>query len=190
MAFIGCNSNNVKYWSDKETNDWFTESKWSLEFNIRPDKSINKREFVVQNILNSEGWEAAFKFLSEQDLNVLEPGKYDIHDDGTFVNIEEYITKDSAHFEVHRKYIDIQCLVKGEEYIFVSPLEPEKQYEVQAYDEAKDIEFFDKEEYTPHLLNPENFMVFFPSDAHKPCMKVDRNEMVRKVVVKIPYKSE
>lgn len=44
--------------------------------------------------------------------------------------------------------------------------------------------------HTPHLLSPDNFMVFFPADGHKPCMKVDTNEKVRKVVVKIPYKNQ
>lgn len=146
-----CN-NNVRNWSEKEINNWFATSKWNIEFGIRPDESINRQEFVEQNILNPESWDAAFKFLNEEDLNALEAGRYDISDDGTYANIEEYMTKDSAHFEAHRKYVDIQYLVKGKEYIFVTPLEPSKQTEIQAYVGAKDIELFDKKEYTPHLL--------------------------------------
>lgn len=191
VMMMACqNKKAVSEWTDKEINEWISISPWNTELSMKPDASINKRMFVEQNILNPVSWEAAFKFLKEQDLNALEPGRYDILDDGTFVNIEEYTTKDSAHFEAHRKYIDIQYLAKGREYIYVTPLEPEKQHEVEAYDEAKDIEFFDKEEYTPHLLSLNNFMVFFPSDGHKPCMKVDTNEVVRKIVVKIPYISK
>lgn len=181
-------SNNVEGWSDEKIQEWFIKSQWSTELNIRPDESINKREFVTQNILNLDGWEAAFEFLEEKDLNVLEIGRYDLLDDGTYVNIEEYTTKDSAHFEAHRDYIDIQYLSRGKEFIFITPFEPEKQSVVKAYDKTKDIEFFDKDEYTRHLLSVDNFMVFFPTDGHKPCMKVDTNENVRKVVVKIPYK--
>ncbi len=177
----------VSKWSDTEINEWFSTSPWSTELGITPDTSINKRLFVEQNILNPASWEAAFTFLKEEDLNALALGRHELSDDGTYVNIQEYTTKDSAHFEAHRKYIDIQYLAKGKEYIFVTPLEPDKQIEIQSYDVTKDIEFFDKEEYTPYLLSPDNFMVFFPTDAHKPCMKVDTNEYVRKVVVKIPY---
>jgi YhcH/YjgK/YiaL family protein len=188
ITMMACqNKRDVSEWSDTEINDWFSASPWSTELGITPDASIDKRQFVEQNVLNPSSWEAAFTFLKEQDLNTLELGRHELSDDGTFVNIEEYTTKDSAHFEAHRAYIDIQYLAKGKEYIHVTPYEPEKQSEVQAYDETKDIEFFDKEEYTPRLLSPENFMVFFPSDGHKPCMKVDTNEAVRKVVVKIPY---
>lgn len=184
------NKKDVSEWSDKEINEWFSASPWNTELSMKPDASINKRLFVEQNILNPASWDAALKFLKEKDLNVLELGRYDLLEDGTYININEYTTKDSAHFEVHNKYIDIQYLAKGKEYIFVTPLEPCKQHEIQPYDETKDIEFFDKEEYTPYLLSPDNFIVFFPTDAHKPCMKVDTNEVVRKVVVKIPYITE
>lgn len=187
ILMMACqNRKDVTEWPDSEINEWFSSSPWSMELSMKPDASINKRLFVEQNILNPASWDAALKFLKEKDLNTLEPGRYDILDDGTYVNIEVYMTKDSAHFEAHRKYIDIQYVAKGKEYIFVTPLEPDKQQEIQVYDEAKDIEFFDKEEYIPHLLTPENFMTLFPTDGHKPCMKVDTNEVVRKVVVKIP----
>lgn len=188
ITMMACqNKKDVSEWTDNEINEWFSVSAWSTELKMKPDASINKRYFVEQNMLNQASWEAAFNFLNEKDLNALEPGRYDLLDDGTYVNIEEYMTKDSAHFEAHRKYIDIQYLAKGREYIFVTPLESDKQIEIQSYDETKDIEFFDAEEYTQHLLSPDNFMVFFPTDGHKPCMKVDTNEVVRKVVVKIPY---
>jgi len=184
MAFL--NKKELSAWTDEEINEWFTNSPWSTELRMKPDLSINKRLFVEQNILNEASWKAAFTFLKEQDLNTLELGRYDLLED-TFLIISEYRTKDTDHFEAHRKYIDIQYLAKGKEYIFVTPLEPEKQHEIQGYDEAKDLEFFDKEDFTPHLLSPDKFMVFFPSDGHKPGMKVDTNEVVRKVVVKIPY---
>lgn len=188
ITIMACqNKKDVSEWNDDEINEWFYTSPWNTELSMKPDASINKRLFVEQNILNPDSWDAALKFLKEKDLNALKPGRYDLLDDGTYVNIDEYVTKDSAHFEAHRKYIDIQYLAKGKEYIFVTSLEPPKQHEIQPYDEAKDIEFFDKEEYTPYLLSPDNFMVFFPTDAHKPCMKVDTNEVVRKVVVKMPY---
>lgn len=180
------NKKDLSEYTDNEIYGWFSSLDWNTKIKMKPDASINKRLFAEQFFLNRSAWEAAFNFLKGDDLNKKEPGRYDIFDD-TYASISEYVTKDSAHFEAHRKYIDIQCLLKGKEYVFVSPLEPDKQREIQAYDKTGDIEFFDKDAYTPCLLSTDNFMVFFPSDAHKPGMKVDRNEPVRKVVVKIPY---
>lgn len=183
---MSCNNKNVKDWSNQEIETWFSQSKWN-DLSMKPDTSIDKRQFVEQNILNPKAWEIAFDFLNEKDLKALDLGRYDLID-GVYVNVEEYITKDSSHFEAHRKYIDIQCLAKGKEYIFVSPYESEKQTEITPYNEAKDIEFFDVADYEKRLLTSDNFMVFFPSDGHKPCMKVDVKESVKKVVIKIPYK--
>lgn len=188
IMMIACqNKKDVTEWTDNEINEWFSTSPWSTELSMKPDASINKRLFVEQNILNPASWDAALKFLKEKDMNVLEPGRYDLLDDGTYVNIDEYTTKDSAHFEAHRKYIDIQCLAKGKEYIYISPFEPGKKIVVVPYNETKDIEFFDKDDYQKYLLSTDNFFVLFPLDGHKPCMKVETNEQVRKVVMKIPY---
>ncbi|MDD2284341.1 MAG: YhcH/YjgK/YiaL family protein [Paludibacter sp.] len=185
---ISCNKkNDVSNWSDSQINDWFNQSGW-VQLTMKPDSSINKRLFVEQNILNPTSWEAALKFLKESDFNSMELGRYELADDGTYANIEEYATKDTAHFEAHKKFIDIQYLAKGKEYVYVTPVDHEKNKEVTPYHETKDIAFFDEDNYTKHLLSTGNFLVLFPSEGHKPCMKVDSNEVVRKVVVKIPVK--
>lgn len=183
---MACGDKNVKDWSEQEINDWFEKSAWN-SLSIKLDNSSDKRTFVEQNILNPKSWEAALKFMKESDFNSMELKNYDLLEDGTYANIAEYTTKDSAHFEAHRKFIDIQYLSKGKEYIRVTPVDSTNQNTVQAYVAEKDIEFFDKADYTEHLLDGDNFMVLFPKDGHMPCMKVDTNEVVRKIVVKIPY---
>lgn len=186
ITFMACGDKNVKDWSEQEINDWFEKSAWN-SLSIKLDNSSDKRTFVEQNILNPKSWEAALKFMKESDFNSMELKNYDLLEDGTYANIAEYTTKDSAHFEAHRKFIDIQYLSKGKEYIRVTPVDSTNQNTVQAYVAEKDIEFFDKADYTEHLLDGDNFMVLFPKDGHMPCMKVDTNEVVRKIVVKIPY---
>lgn len=184
--FLACNTkNDVSKWTDGQINEWFNQSEW-VQLKMKPDSSINKRLFVEQNILNPASWQAALKFLKESDFNSMKPGRYELADDGTYANIDEYLTKDTAHFEAHRKFIDIQYLAKGKEYIYVTPVDNKRNREVTPYDDTKDITFFDEDNYSKHLLSSENFLVLFPSDGHKPCMKVDSNEVVRKVVVKIP----
>lgn len=181
---MSCAHKDVKDWSDQEVNDWFEKSDWN-QLSIKPDASIDKRGFVEQAVLNPEAWQAAYEFLKAGNFDNKELGRYELDENGTYANIQEYMTKDSSHFEAHRKYIDIQYLAKGKEYIRVSSMDNITS-QVSEYDESKDIEFFDKEEYTNQLLDGSNFLVFFPKDAHMPCMKADSNMIVRKIVVKIP----
>lgn len=181
-----CTNKDVRTWSEEDVDKWFNASKWNTELNISLDKSVDKRQFVEQNILNPKSWNIACSFLKKGGFNEMQLGKQELLEDGTFVNIEEYMTKDSSHFEAHRKYIDIQFLAKGKEYIRLSSMDDIRR-QINEYVEDKDIEFFDKENFTEHLLDGSNYMVLFPSDAHMPCMKVDSNEYVRKVVIKIPY---
>lgn len=186
LSLIACGNKRVSEWSDQEIQNWFQASAWNHELPMKPDSSINVRLFVEQNVLNPNSWAVALKFLQESDFNAMELGRYALAEDGTYANIEEYTTKDSSHFEAHRKFIDIQYLANGQEYIYVTPLEHEISQQVTPYNEARDIEFFDKDSYSKKLLSSDNFLVLFPSDGHKPCMKVDENMKVRKVVVKIP----
>ena len=98
ITIMACqNKKDVSEWTDNEINEWFSTSPWNTELSMKPDASINKRLFVEQNILNPASWDAALKFLKEKDMNVLEPGRYNLLDDDTHVNIDEYMTKNSAH---------------------------------------------------------------------------------------------
>jgi YhcH/YjgK/YiaL family protein len=184
-SLISCNNKNVKDRTDQEIDSWYSKSKWN-DLSMKPDKSINKRLFVEQNLLNPKAWDTVFNFFKEKDLNKLELGRYELTD-GAYINVQEYLTKDSSHFEAHRKFIDIQYLSRGREYIYVSLYSRDEQTEVTTYNEEQDIEFFDKKTYEKYLLDSDNFLVLFPIDGHMPCMKVDSNENVRKIVAKIPY---
>ncbi len=184
-SIVSCSPHNVRDWSEEQINHWYENSRWN-GLSLKLDGSTNRREFVEQNVLNPEAWETVYDFLTGTVLDSLALGRHALDVHGTFANVQEYITKDSAHFEAHRKYIDIQILTSGKEYIRISPMDGEKS-EVAPYDETKDIEFFDKDDYVERLLDGSNMIVLFPCDGHMPCMKAVENEPVRKVVVKIPY---
>ncbi len=182
---ISCGNENLRNWSDAQICEWYENYDW-YRLPLKIDGGVNRREFVEQNVLNPQVWKIAYEFLKSADLDSLALGRHELDSMGTFANVQEYTTKDSAHFEAHRKYVDIQILTIGKEYIRITPVECEKT-EVTPYDEAKDIEFFDAENSTSALLDGSNMIVLFPCDGHMPCMKVVENEPVRKVVVKIPY---
>ena len=66
----------------------------------------------------------AIDFLLEYDFSNFSSGKIKIDDDNIFAILNEYQTKDSfdCKLEAHRKYIDIQHIVSGEELIGYAPL--------------------------------------------------------------------
>ncbi|HUX59516.1 MAG TPA: YhcH/YjgK/YiaL family protein [Bacteroidales bacterium] len=102
-----------------------------------------------------------------------------------YVIVDEYINRneeDSA-FEAHRRYIDIQHIVEGEEKIGISALENTK--EITPYDNLKDIIFLTAKQNNYRIASHEKFFVFSPEDAHRPCVKTSENIRIRKVVVKI-----
>ena len=101
--------------------------------------------------------------------------------------VSEYETKEKNQygFEAHRKNIDIQYLVKGEEKISSLPLEYLK--ESKTYDENIDAAFYEEANSKPQelLLGNGYFAILFPQDGHMPQLCVNEPAKVRKVVVKV-----
>lgn len=132
----------------------------------------------------NENLKKGFEFLNNQDLNSLEPGKYEIDGADVFALVSEYDTKEHQNCkpEAHQVYTDIQYIVSGKEYIGFESLTGQ---EISTpYNPEKDIVFYSSQS-TPLLLEAGMFAVFFPQDVHQPCMQVSGPEKVKKVVVKV-----
>ena len=101
--------------------------------------------------------------------------------------VSEYETKvkNEVGFEAHRKNIDIQYLLKGEERIACMPIE--KLTEAEPYSEEKDAAFYAAEGVAAQTMTIGGgyFAIFFPQDGHMPQLCVDEPKMVKKVVVKV-----
>ena len=102
-----------------------------------------------------------------------------------FVSVDDYTTKDKSEtrYESHRKYIDIQYVIEGEELMGLTTLD--KVEITEPYNEEKDIAFYEFEGGDYIKATPGNFVLFFPEDVHRPVMKVNENSRVRKIVVKV-----
>jgi len=172
-------------WSENELTEWFDKGEWNQGWTVSPDETINRKEFASQYYRNPARWDKAFKFLQEENLTELPKGRYELEGADLFVNVDEYITKneEDALFEAHRKYADIQYVVTGEEQIGVVPLE--KTSVTEPYNDEKDIVFLYTTEVNYRPATPEQFFVFFPENAHRPCVKTGDNALVRKIVVKV-----
>lgn len=108
--------------------------------------------------------------------------------DGAFVVEQVYQTKPRADgfFESHRKYIDVQVLLEGEEVMEVAdaarmtvrqPFNAER--DLVTYEDSRDASLF--------RVFAGQGTVFFPVDVHMPSLRLGSEPvLVRKAVVKIP----
>ena len=124
-------------------------------------------------------------FIENLSENI-ECGKHYINDDD-YANVEVYEPKEfeNCAFESHEKYIDVQLLLSGKERIDFRGVEG--LHVDKPYDEQRDITFYENnlsDDFNTVILNSRNFAVFYPTEAHKPQIKLE-NGKVKKVVVKI-----
>lgn len=151
---------------------------------IKIHPSTDKVAFAMQYHKNEKVWDEAFKFLSRPDLDTLSPGKYPIDGDKVYASISVGPNKefDKTRFESHRKYIDLQYVIKGKEKIGVASVA--KATVTVPYSEPNDIAHYTAEgKY--YIAAPGTFFLFFPVNAHRPNIKVDGYDTVRKLVIKI-----
>ena len=127
-----------------------------------------------------------FRFLSRADLEKLEAGRHEIHGNDMYALVQHNESRaiESAEFEAHRLYLDIQYLISGEEYIAVAP--QQGLAVSKPYDESKDIEFYQRPaKYQKIAMRSGRFAVFYPQDAHAPNCYPNRPGPLHKVVVKV-----
>lgn len=126
----------------------------------------------------------ALKFLSETDFSKTELGKYELDGDNIFYMVQSYDTDPTKTIsEAHKKYIDIQFMVEGEEIIGVADISSEK--ELTEAKEENDVWFYNcKTE--PLTLSAGKYMVLYPNDLHCPGVATNGKALTcRKVVVKV-----
>ena len=111
----------------------------------------------------------AFAYLASVDLGGLAPGRNDIDGDAMFVILDrtDGRRREGARLEAHRRYIDIQYTVSGQEEIGWSPLASCATAD-GTFDETTDIGFFRDAPSTWLRVPPGSFAIFFPEDAHAP----------------------
>lgn len=187
FGIFGCiASTDPASWSSEKIDNWFEKGDWLNGWNIAPDASINRKEFAVSYFKYKERWDKAFTFLKSNDLSKLEIKRYEIDGDNVFAPVSEYLSKneEDARYEAHKKYIDIQYVISGVEQMSVAPMSALDSITVP-YDPAKEVEFMTVKESSHSKATPERFFIFFPSDIHRPGLKIGENAMVKKIVVKV-----
>ena len=133
-------------------------------------------------------FEKAFEALAAIDESTPNE-RITVDGDNIFINLGEYVNKnvDECLFESHKKYIDIQYVVTGEEYIDLCDQDILKATDDRL--DTDDIAFFENtDKFSRADLTEGIFVVIFPGEAHKPCIAPDgKGVKVKKAVAKIIY---
>ena len=133
------------------------------------------------------GLQKAFAFLRSPGIHQLTDGRVEIDGDRVFALVQRYETMmtDAPKFEFHRKYIDVQFIVSGEEVIGWAPVA--RMTVTDAYDVDKDICFgtVAKGIWTPVHLQAGQLAVLWPEDGHAPKLACGASLPVMKIVVKV-----
>ncbi|KIL41457.1 hypothetical protein SD70_07430 [Gordoniibacillus kamchatkensis] len=130
------------------------------------------------------GFASAFDFIANNELAAMQPGKYEINGSDLFLLLQNYCTRplEQGFWEAHRSYIDIQYMLEGTERM--------------GYAHADHLtvteDHLDEKDYKVLVGNGDfvtvgkgSFAIFYPDDAHMPCLAVTKPEPVMKAVFKV-----
>lgn len=125
-------------------------------------------------------------YLAKTDIHALEVGKYDVGE-GVRVVVNAFTpkTRDAARWETHKKYIDLQYLIEGDESMGYLPVE---EVEAAEYDAEKDVSHPVPKagaSVSEIALTTGCFAFLEPRDAHRPSVRL-HTDASKKLIFKIP----
>ncbi len=147
---------------------------------------------IYDNISNLEryrtlhkGLYEALKFLASCDATVA-AGRHPLSGDN-FVNVMDYNTLEvnTVGFEAHRRYIDIQYCITGEERVALRQL-PTLNI-TTPYNAERDVAFA-ADDHAPHdevTIGNGYFLILFPNDGHMPQLAIGEPAPVKKAIAKV-----
>lgn len=129
------------------------------------------------------GIHCALEFLATTENHRLPPGKYPIDGDNIFAIVDhcQGRGREASPLEVHRRYIDVQYVITGDEWMGWAPL-ADCRLDANGFDGENDVGFCQERATSWVHVAPGSFAVFFPSDAHAP---LAGSGEVKKIVVKV-----
>ena len=147
------------------------------------DKITNRKLYF-----KGEVFDELFKQLDAYTLETPN-GVYKNHNDFYF-KVMSYKTKFESNItESHRKEVDVQILLSGNEAIKI--FESNNVEITQSYEESSDCQFYNPIDIPVSEINlyPGYMAVFFPDDIHNPQYAVNgKIEKLKKIVIKINEK--
>jgi biofilm protein TabA len=125
----------------------------------------------------------ALDILGGNGLEKQPEGRYAVSGQ-LYYTVQDYVTKPfkDTVWESHREFIDIQYVAEGVERIAVRSCHDLGV--ISPYDRTRDIVLYEGSAGDRITLSKGMLAVFFPADAHRPCIAAGRPSMVKKIVIK------
>lgn len=139
-----------------------------------------------KNTVTAEKVNNALEYLNSIDIYKIEKNKKIIVNDDFYYTVQEYETKlvEQCKFESHRKYIDIQIIVNGEELMQIADIS--RLYIQEEYDGEKDVMFWKTPDQVMSVtLKQGDYIVLYPENAHRGAIKCGKETKVLKIVGKV-----
>lgn len=145
-----------------------------LYFDIQDKKHYEDINLILRECLN---------FISLTDLTSLAMGQHQLTENISY-NMFSYQTaaEDDRKWEAHRNYIDVQMMIKGEEWIGYQDTKGMEQGE---YQPAEDYLPVSGRKSFALLLKEKRILILYPEDAHKTGITFETSSQVTKIVFKI-----
>ena len=125
--------------------------------------------------------DTAIDYLLTHDPASLPLGRTEVDGENVFINVMEAdLSPDSTRLEYHKKYADLQIDLTGGDGWGYTTLPGE-----EAGEFTGDIGFRTSPDAVSGTLGEGRFVLFFPTELHKPGLVQDGCANVRKAVVKI-----
>ena len=135
-------------------------------------KGIHPRLDKALDLINDKDFIAS---VGDEKIRLEGDALYAFRNEYTTVPYEE------TFFEAHKKYLDLQMVISGQERCGIA--DPAGLGE--AFEQRGDFWGYHGEAEQSVILRPDNFMVVFPGDAPRLKICVDQPESVTKIVFKI-----
>ncbi|MBR0417701.1 MAG: YhcH/YjgK/YiaL family protein [Erysipelotrichaceae bacterium] len=130
----------------------------------------------------------ALDFIENTDLESEDDGTYEINGKHVYAMLQSFDVKEKIDvpFETHKKYLDIQYVIKGVLKLHITDrtgLTP-----TSGYDPLNDVIFYQESpSYTTLRLYPGELAILFPDDGHRMICDPNKGDItkIRKCVVKV-----
>ena len=133
------------------------------------DRIENAEKYVSLHPPFGKVFEALKKLTADSPA-----GRTEVDGDSAFVNFSSYENKDvsDCKFESHKKYIDIQYVVKGHEHIDVCAADALVCTDDRL--DSGDIAFYENTDcFSTADLSDGWFVILYPGEAHRPLVAPD-----------------
>lgn len=132
----------------------------------------------------SPALDIALDYLYNADKTT--PNGVEFLNEGVKAILSEYSTKEKNEngYEAHRKFIDIQYPLDGQEKVKYCPLEYLKAS--MEYNQENDYILFEDRDGVTFTIGKGYFLILFPEDGHMPQLCVGEPVNIKKLTLKVP----